>query len=87
MAWMMDTCSVTQGKTIFGVVTGKPILLRGSVGRRDATGRGVVYTLDQTMRHLGRDLRGQRVVVQGFGNVEQPCDILIPPGRRSTDPG
>jgi glutamate dehydrogenase (NAD(P)+) len=69
MAWMMDTYSMTQGKTILGVVTGKPVLVGGSVGRREATGRGVVYTLFQVMGRLGRDLRGQRVVVQGFGNV------------------
>jgi glutamate dehydrogenase (NAD(P)+) len=69
MAWMMDTYSMTQGRTILGVVTGKPVLVGGSVGRREATGRGVVYTLYQVMRRLGRDLRGQRVVVQGFGNV------------------
>jgi glutamate dehydrogenase (NAD(P)+) len=69
MAWMMDTYSMTQGRTVLGVVTGKPVLVGGSVGRRDATGRGVVYTLYQVMRRLGRDLRGQRVVVQGYGNV------------------
>ena len=69
MAWMMDTYSMTQGKTVLGVVTGKPVLVGGSVGRREATGRGVVYTLYQVMRRLRRDLRGQRVVVQGYGNV------------------
>jgi glutamate dehydrogenase (NAD(P)+) len=69
MAWMMDTYSMTQGKTVLGVVTGKPVLVGGSVGRREATGRGVAYTLYQVMRRLGRDLRGQRVVVQGYGNV------------------
>ena len=69
MAWMMDTYSMTQGKTVLSVVTGKPVLVGGSVGRRDATGHGVVYTLSQVMHRLRRDLRGQRVVVQGFGNV------------------
>jgi glutamate dehydrogenase (NAD(P)+) len=69
MAWMMDTYSMTQGRTVLGVVTGKPVLIGGSVGRREATGRGVVHTLYQVMRRLRRDLRGQRVVVQGFGNV------------------
>jgi glutamate dehydrogenase (NAD(P)+) len=69
MAWMMDTYSMTQGRTILGAVTGKPVVVGGSVGRREATGRGVVYTLSQVMRRLGRDLRGQRVVIQGFGNV------------------
>jgi glutamate dehydrogenase (NAD(P)+) len=69
MAWMMDTYSMTQGKTVPGVVTGKPLIVGGSVGRREATGRGIVYVLYQAARHLGHDLRGRRVVVQGFGNV------------------
>src|SRR6266851_5241430 len=69
MAWMMDTYSMTQGKSVPGVVTGKPILVGGSAGRREATGRGIVYTLYQAVRHLGQELRGRKVVVQGFGNV------------------
>jgi glutamate dehydrogenase (NAD(P)+) len=69
MAWMMDTYSMTQGKTVPGVVTGKPLIVGGSVGRREATGRGIVYVLYQAARHLGHDLKGRRVVVQGFGNV------------------
>jgi glutamate dehydrogenase (NAD(P)+) len=69
MAWMMDTYSMTQGKTVPGVVTGKPLIVGGSVGRREATGRGIVYVLYQAARHLGQDLKGRRVVVQGFGNV------------------
>ncbi|MBI2525002.1 MAG: Glu/Leu/Phe/Val dehydrogenase [Candidatus Rokubacteria bacterium] len=69
MAWMMDTYSMTQGKSVPGVVTGKPLIIGGSVGRREATGRGIVYVLYQAARHLGHELRGRRVVVQGFGNV------------------
>jgi len=69
MAWMMDTYSMTQGKSVPGVVTGKPILVGGSAGRREATGRGIVYVLYQAMHSLGEELRGQKVVVQGFGNV------------------
>src|SRR5262245_51564835 len=69
MAWMMDTYSMTQGRTIPGVVTGKPLIIGGSVGRREATGRGIVYVLYQAVRHLGQELRGRKVVVQGFGNV------------------
>jgi glutamate dehydrogenase (NAD(P)+) len=69
MAWMMDTYSMTQGRTVPGVVTGKPIIVGGSAGRRQATGRGIVYTLYQAARRLGQELRGKRVVVQGFGNV------------------
>jgi glutamate dehydrogenase (NAD(P)+) len=69
MAWMMDTYSMTQGRTVPGVVTGKPILVGGSAGRREATGRGIVYALYQAARHLGQELRGRKVIVQGFGNV------------------
>jgi glutamate dehydrogenase (NAD(P)+) len=69
MAWMMDTYSMTQGKSVPGVVTGKPLIVGGSAGRREATGRGIVYALYQALRHLGQDLRGRTVAVQGFGNV------------------
>jgi glutamate dehydrogenase (NAD(P)+) len=69
MAWMMDTYSMTQGRTVPGVVTGKPLIIGGSAGRREATGRGIVYALYQAARHLGQELRGRSVVVQGFGNV------------------
>jgi len=69
MAWMMDTYSMTQGKTVPGVVTGKPLIIGGSAGRREATGRGIVYALYQAARRLSMDLRGRTVVVQGFGNV------------------
>jgi glutamate dehydrogenase (NAD(P)+) len=69
MAWMMDTYSMTQGKSVPGVVTGKPLIVGGSAGRREATGRGIVYALYQAARHLGQELRGLKVVVQGFGNV------------------
>ena len=69
MAWMMDTYSMTQGKSVPGVVTGKPLIIGGSAGRREATGRGIVYVLYQALRRLGQELRGRTVVVQGFGNV------------------
>src|SRR5438094_1677403 len=69
MAWMMDTYSMTQGKSVPGVVTGKPLLVGGSAGRREATGRGIVYVLYQATKSLGQELRGKKVVVQGFGNV------------------
>jgi glutamate dehydrogenase (NAD(P)+) len=60
---------MTQGKSVPGVVTGKPILVGGSAGRREATGRGIVYVLYQAAKSLGQELRGQTIVVQGFGNV------------------
>ena len=69
MAWIMDTYAMTQGRTVPGVVTGKPILVGGSAGRRDATGRGLVYVLGQAVREIGLELRGARVAIQGFGNV------------------
>jgi glutamate dehydrogenase (NAD(P)+) len=69
MAWMMDTYSMTQGRSVPGVVTGKPLIIGGSHGRREATGRGIVYVLHQAARRLGHELRGKRVVIQGFGNV------------------
>ena len=69
MAWIMDTYAMTQGRTVPGVVTGKPLLVGGSAGRRDATGRGLVYILGQAVREVGLELRGARVAIQGFGNV------------------
>lgn len=69
MAWMMDTYSMNAGSTQPGVVTGKPISLGGSLGRRDATGRGVYIVARETMRRIGMPLEGARVAIQGFGNV------------------
>ena len=69
MAWMMDTYSVNVGHTASGVVTGKPIALGGSLGRQEATGRGVYITAREAGRRLGQPIVGARVVVQGFGNV------------------
>ena len=69
MAWMMDTYSVHMGYTVPGVVTGKPVLLGGSVGRREATGRGVGYLANRAMDVLGLESSKATAVVQGFGNV------------------
>jgi glutamate dehydrogenase (NAD(P)+) len=69
MAWVMDTYSMTQGKSVPGVVTGKPLIVGGSAGRREATGRGIVYALYQAAKRLGQEVRGRKVVIQGFGNV------------------
>jgi glutamate dehydrogenase/leucine dehydrogenase len=69
MAWIMDTYSMTKGYPIPGVVTGKPISLGGSLGRNEATGRGVFYTIQSASEHLNMPLAGARVVVQGFGNA------------------
>ena len=77
MAWMMDTYSMTQGKSVPGVVTGKPLIIGGSAGRREATGRGIVYAIYQAARHLGYEIRGRKVVVQGFGNVGSVAARLL----------
>jgi len=69
MAWMMDTYSMNQGQTATGVVTGKPISLGGSLGRREATGRGVFVVGCEAARRIGMDIEGARIAVQGFGNV------------------
>lgn len=69
MAWMMDTYSINQGGTVSGVVTGKPISLGGSLGRREATGRGVFITAREAGLRQGVKIQGARVAVQGFGNV------------------
>lgn len=69
MAWMMDTYSVNQGSTASGVVTGKPISLGGSLGRREATGRGVFVVASEAAVKLGMSVEKARVAIQGFGNV------------------
>ena len=69
MAWIRDTDSMTKGYPIPGVVTGKPIALGGSLGRNEATGRGVFNTLQSACDHLHIPMKGARVVVQGFGNA------------------
>jgi glutamate dehydrogenase (NAD(P)+) len=69
MAWIMDTYSQQKGYSVPGVVTGKPIEIGGSLGRKEATGRGVVSCIVDACRHLGFDFEGARVAVQGFGQV------------------
>jgi glutamate dehydrogenase len=69
MAWIMDEYSQIVGCNSFGVVTGKPICIGGSLGRNEATSRGLMYTVIEAAKHLGIGLKGATVVVQGFGNV------------------
>jgi glutamate dehydrogenase (NAD(P)+) len=69
MAWMMDTYSMNTGSTSTGVVTGKPVDLGGSLGRREATGRGVYTVGVEAAQHIGLDIASSRIAVQGFGNV------------------
>ncbi len=69
MAWMMDTYSMNEGATATGVVTGKPVDLGGSLGRREATGRGVFTVGCEAAKHLKLDIAQSTVAIQGFGNV------------------
>ncbi len=69
MAWIMDTWSVAHGYAAPGVVTGKPIAIGGSLGRAEATGRGVVANLLELLKFKGQPHKGARVAIQGFGNV------------------
>ena len=77
MAWIMDTYSMTKGYTIPGVVTGKPVSLGGSLGRNEATGRGVFYAIQCACEHLGLPLVGATVAVQGFGNAGSIAALLL----------
>ncbi len=69
MAWIMDTYSQQVGYSVPGVVTGKPLSIGGSLGREEATGRGVVCVTMEALRHLKLDIRNTTVAIQGFGNV------------------
>jgi len=69
MAWIMDTYSMHKQHTVTAVVTGKPVEMGGSLGRREATGRGCMFVTKEALAHLGMTLRGTTVAVQGFGNV------------------
>lgn len=69
MAWMMDTYAINHGATHTGVVTGKPISMGGSLGRRDATGRGCFVVAREAMKRLNREMKDARIAIQGFGNV------------------
>ncbi|HWP31042.1 MAG TPA: Glu/Leu/Phe/Val dehydrogenase [Fimbriimonadales bacterium] len=76
MAWIMDTYSMQKGSMATGVVTGKPVLLGGSLGRVEATGRGVVTVAQEACKFLGINFANSRVVVQGFGNVGSIAAML-----------
>ena len=83
MAWFMDTYSMHVGYTETAVVTGKPVVMGGSLGRREATGRGVMFVTREAMRHVGLSLTGATIAVQGFGNVGSvSADLLARAGAR-----
>ncbi len=83
MAWFMDTYSMHVGHTATAVVTGKPVELGGSLGRREATGRGVMIVTREAAKHLGLNLKGATIAVQGFGNVGSiSAELLAEQGAR-----
>jgi glutamate dehydrogenase (NAD(P)+) len=83
MAWVMDTYSMHVGHTATAVVTGKPIEMGGSLGRREATGRGVMIVTREAATHLGLDIQRATVAVQGFGNVGSvSADLLAKAGAK-----
>jgi glutamate dehydrogenase (NAD(P)+) len=83
MAWVMDTYSMHVGHTSTAVVTGKPIEMGGSLGRREATGRGVMIVTREAAKHLGFEIKGATVAVQGFGNVGSvSADLLAKQGAK-----
>src|SRR5215469_4381968 len=77
MAWMMDTYSMHMRQTVTSVVTGKPINIGGSRGRREATGRGIMIVCDEAIKKLGLRPENTRVIVQGFGNVGSNAALLM----------
>ncbi|WP_322487458.1 Glu/Leu/Phe/Val dehydrogenase [Chloroflexus sp.] len=77
MAWIMDTISMHRGYTVPAVITGKPVNVGGSLGRVEATGRGVMLMVREMVRKLNKPLAGLRVVVQGFGNVGSTAAYLL----------
>jgi glutamate dehydrogenase (NAD(P)+) len=77
MAWIMDTYSMHMGQTVTSVVTGKPVSLGGSRGRREATGRGISVVTDQALKHLNMVPSETSVIVQGFGNVGSNAANLL----------
>jgi glutamate dehydrogenase (NAD(P)+) len=77
MAWVMDTYSMRVGHTVTAVVTGKPVEMGGSLGRREATGRGCQIVTREALQHLGMSVKGTSVAVQGFGNVGSVAAQLL----------
>lgn len=77
MGWIMDTFSMMRGYTIPSVVTGKPIEIGGSLGRREATGRGVMFITREIMHRLGMPVTGSKIAVQGMGNVGSTAAYLL----------
>jgi glutamate dehydrogenase (NAD(P)+) len=77
MGWIMDTYSMFKGYSVPGVVTGKPLDIGGSLGRKEATGRGVMFVTREILHRLGMSVLDTRVAVQGYGNVGQIAATLL----------
>jgi glutamate dehydrogenase/leucine dehydrogenase len=77
MAWIMDTFTMRQGFASPGVVTGKPISLGGSLGRREATARGCICVIEEACKYLGKQLEGMTVAIQGYGNAGSIAHDLL----------
>ena len=77
MAWVMDTYSMHHRHTVTAVVTGKPVEMGGSLGRREATGRGCMIVTKEALKHLGMPVQGTSVAIQGFGNVGSVAALLL----------
>lgn len=77
MGWIMDTYSMFKGYSVPGVVTGKPLDVGGSLGRKEATGRGVMFVTLEILKRLGKPVEGTKVAVQGYGNVGQTAATLL----------
>src|SRR5256885_16092771 len=81
MAWIMDTYSMHMRQTVTAVVTGKPLNIGGSRGRREATGRGIMVVVDEAIKKLGLSRESSRVIIQGFGNVGSNAARLMAEAR------
>jgi glutamate dehydrogenase (NAD(P)+) len=77
MAWIMDTISMHKGYTVAGVVTGKPVAVGGTLGRVEATGRGVLFVVEELCKQKSINLEGSTVAIQGFGNVGSVAANLL----------
>jgi glutamate dehydrogenase (NAD(P)+) len=77
MAWMADTVSMLEGSSVIEIVTGKPLAMGGSLGRPEATGRGVAFVAREILKRLGRQPADTRVAVQGYGNVGSVAALLL----------
>lgn len=84
MAWLMDTYSMNVGYSEPGVTTGKPLVLGGSEGRSEATGRGTVFAVEEAAKYLDKDLSTMRTVVQGFGNAGSVAARLMRERNKSS---